>query len=45
MIKANTDFKKLTPDEKQIRNVLAAGGLVPRKLKNFEQRPEQIEMA
>ena len=45
MIKANEDFYKSLPDEKLIKNVLAKNGLISRALSNFEQRPEQIEMA
>jgi ATP-dependent DNA helicase DinG len=45
MIKANLDRHENLSDKNQIKNVLAKGGLVSKTLSNFEQRPEQIEMA
>ena len=42
MIRAATDFDI---KEKQIKDVLARDGLIRQKLPNFEERPEQIEMA
>ena len=42
MIRANTD---LDIHEKRVRDVLAARGFIWQKLPNFEERPEQIEMA
>ncbi len=42
MIRASTDFD-IT--EKRIKEVLATNGLIEQKLPNFEERPEQIDMA
>jgi ATP-dependent DNA helicase DinG len=42
MIRAATEFDLI---EKRIKEIIGAGGLVSDKLGNFEERPEQIEMA
>ncbi|MBN1974600.1 MAG: DEAD/DEAH box helicase family protein [Sedimentisphaerales bacterium] len=42
MIKANTDFEL---NEQRIKGILGADGCVSREFENFEERPEQIEMA
>ena len=42
MIRASTDFDI---NERRIKEVLSSDGLIRRKLPNFEERPEQIEMA
>jgi ATP-dependent DNA helicase DinG len=42
MIRVSTDFDI---NEKRIKEVLSSDGLIRRKLPNFEERPEQIEMS
>ena len=43
MIRLNTDFEQNS--QQRIKDVLASNGFISQKLENFEERPEQIEMA
>ena len=45
MIKTDADFHKSYSEEKRIKNLFAKNGIISRVLSNFEERPEQIEMA